>query len=210
MGGQVVALGLILVGISTFFAGQWVNGLWLAFIGWFLNSAAAGAYQQMMLREYLAGVTARDVMLTDCPAVSRSLTLQELVNDYILKTARRCFPVTEDGQVSGIIILQDVAALPQEQWPTTAVERAMTPFEKTRKVRPDQDLWSVMELMAAEDINQVLVVEDGRLLGMVSRDRILAYLTMRAELGLSVPMHPAQQSGETAARVLGARRARGA
>jgi hypothetical protein len=86
----------------------------------------------------------------------------------------------------------------------------MTAFDRIKKVPPEQDLWSVMELMAAEDINQVLVAEDGRLLGMVSRDRILTHLTMRAELGLSVPAHPAQRPSKTAARVLGSRRARGA
>jgi Zn-dependent protease len=182
--GQVVAYGFIFLGLSMFFAGNWVNGLWMAFIGWFLNNAAAGVLQQMLVREQLGGVKARDVMMTDCPVVSRQLTLQDLVDEYLLKTARRCFPVAEEGRVYGIITLPDVAAVPREQRPMVTVGEAMTPFEATKKVGPDQDLTRVLELMTAEDINQVLVVENGKLLGMISRDRVLSFLATRAELGL--------------------------
>lgn len=182
--GQVVAYGFIFLGIWLFFSGRWIDGLWLGFIGWFLNNAAIANYQQVALQEQLSGVTARAVMMTDCPRVPRDLTLHALVYDYLLKDATRCFPVVEDGQVYGIITLHHVKAFPPQQWPFITVGQAMTPFEETKKVRPDQDLFKVMELMTAEDVNQVPVVEDGRLLGMISRDRLLSFITVRAELGL--------------------------
>lgn len=182
--GRVIAFGFIALGIWIFFSGNWVSGLWLAFIGWFLDNAASGSYQQIALRQQLTGVKAREIMMTDCPHVSRFLTLHELVYDYILKGTRRCFPVVEDGRVLGIITLHHVKEIPQERWAMTNVGAAMTPFEQTKKVKPDQDLFEVLEFMTAEDINQVPVVEDGRLLGMISRDRVLAFLATRAELGV--------------------------
>lgn len=184
IGGRVVAYGFIALGIWIFFSGNWVNGLWLAFIGWFLENAAVSSYRQVALREQLMGVKAREIMMTDCPHVPRNLTLHTLVYDYILKGTRRCFPVVEDGRVFGIITLHHVKTVPQEQWATTTVGQAMTPFEQTKKVRPDQDLFEILEFMTAEDINQVPVVEDGKLVGMISRDRVLAFLTTRAELGI--------------------------
>ncbi len=156
----------------------------LAFIGWFLENAASGSYQQIALRQQLMGVRAREIMMTDCPHVPRSLTLHQLVYEYILKGPRRCFPVVEDGRVLGIITLHHVKEIPQERWAMTTVGQAMTPLEQTKKVRPDQDLFEVLEFMTAEDVNQVPVVDDGRLLGMVSRDRVLAFLATRAELGV--------------------------
>jgi len=184
--GRIIAYGFIAFGIWVFFSGNWVNGLWLGFIGWFLENAAVSSYKQVALREQLAGVTAREVMMTDCPHVSRQMTLQELIYEYILKGTRRCFPVVENGKVLGIITLHHVKAIPQEQWAMTTVGQAMTPFEQTKRVRPDQDLFGVLEFMTAEDINQVPVVEDGQLLGMISRDRVLDVIATRTELGLKI------------------------
>lgn len=188
--GQVVAYGFILLGIWLFFGGRWTDGLWIGFIGWFLNNAAIANYQQVALQEQLSGITARAVMMTDCPRVPRALTLQELVYDYLLKDATRCFPVVEDGRVYGIITLHQVKAFSPQQWPFVTVGQAMTPFEETKTVAPEQDLFKVLELMIAEDINQVPVVEDGRLLGMISRDHLLNFIAVQAELGL-----PAQAVG---------------
>lgn len=183
--GQFVAFGFIFLGIWLFFGGRWVDGLWLGFIGWFLNNAAVANYQQVALQEQLSGITAGAVMMTDCPRVPRHLTLQQLVYDYLLKDASRCFPVAEDGVVYGIITLHHVKAYPPTQWPVITVGHAMTPFAETKKVGPEQDLFKVMELLVAEDINQVPVVKDERLLGMISRDRLLSFIGTRTELGLS-------------------------
>src|SRR6266545_1676249 len=183
--GRVVAYGFIFLGIWLFFGGRWTDGLWIGFIGWFLNNAAIANYQQVALQEQLSGITASAVMMTDCPRVPRDLTLQSLVYDYLLKDATRCFPVVEAERVYGIITLHHVKAVPPPQWPFITVGQAMTPFEETKKVRPDQDLFKVLELMIAEDINQVPVEEEGRLLGMISRGRLLSFITARAELGIA-------------------------
>ena len=180
--GQFVAYGFIFIGIALFFAGRLVDGLWMAFIGWFLNNAAIASYQQVTLQEQLSGLTARSAMMTDCPRVRRDLTLQQLVHDYLLKDAGRCFPVVEDEDTYGIVTLRHVKAYPPEQWRFITVGHAMTPFEETKKVDADMDLVNVIKFMTAENLNEVPVVEDGRLIGMISRDRLLHFITVRAEL----------------------------
>jgi Zn-dependent protease/CBS domain-containing protein len=181
--GQLLAYAFIVVGIALFFSGQVVEGLWIGFIGWFLNNAAVAHYQQATLRQDLAGMTARSVMIPDCPGVPRHLSLEELVHDHLLKSATRCFPVIEDGHTFGIVTIHNVKAYPQERWPFVTVGEAMTPLEEVKTVAPDDELFDVMRVMTESDVNQVPVLEEGQLLGMISRDRLLSFISLRTELG---------------------------
>lgn len=182
IGGRVIAYGFIALGVLIVFTGNWINGLWLGFIGWFLENAASSSYRQVALREGLKGLTARELMLTDCPRISPRLTLQEFVDEHILRGARRCFPVVEGDEVLGIVTLHDVTAVPRGWWALMTVDQAMTPFERIRKVRPEQALSEVLEIMTAEDVEEVSVAEDQTFLGLISLDRLRALLATRAEL----------------------------
>ncbi len=182
--GQGVAFLFILVGLWLAFSGNWVNGLWLAFIGWFLQNAAMSSYQQVALRQVLEGHTARDVMTRDWPRVSRHLSLDRLVDEVILRTGRRCFPVVDEGRVWGIVTLHHVKRVPRAKWPVTSVGQVMTPFAQVKRVHPDDDLYDVLERMTVEDVNQMPVVAEGRLLGLVARDAVLSFIRARAELGI--------------------------
>jgi Zn-dependent protease/CBS domain-containing protein len=181
--GQFVAYAFIFIGIGLFFAGRLADGLWIAFIGWFLNNAAIASYQQVTMKEQLSGITARSAMMTDCPRVRRDLTLHQLVHDFLIKDMARCFPVVEDGRTYGIVTQRHVRAYPPEQWRFITVGRAMTPFEETKTVNADMELIEVMKFMTDEDLNEVPVVEGGHLIGMISRDRLLHFITVRTELG---------------------------
>ncbi|MBI4304644.1 MAG: site-2 protease family protein [Chloroflexi bacterium] len=160
-----------------------INGLWFAFIGWFLENAAVGSYRQLALRDMLRGHTVKEVMTQECPLVAPDTTIEKLVNEQILATGRRCFPVAEDNRSLGLITLHNVKSVPREQWGRTRVREAMTPFENLKWVRPDQDLDSVLALLADADVNQVPVVEDHKIVGMVARDKLLAFINVRSELG---------------------------
>ncbi len=183
--GRAVAYGFMLWGVWMALSGNLINGLWIGFIGLFLENAAVRNYEQAALSETLAGVKAREAMLLDCPKIPPTLTVEQLVNDYILRTTRRCFPVTDNGTVWGLITLSDVTKVPRERWAVTTVGQAMTPFEQLKRVSPDDSLSSVLELMTTEDINQVPVVENGQLVGMIARDNILLFLKLRTDRGAS-------------------------
>ena len=179
--GRLFAYGFILVGLWQAFGGNWANGLWLAFIGWFLDSAAARGAQQVALREMLVGHTARDAMMTDCPHVPRRLTLDVVIEQIVAPSGRRCFPVVEQDQVYGLVTLPRLMAVPRQRWPETRVVDVMIPRAELKTVRPEDDLGLVFERLTTEDINQFPVMDDGRLLGMVSRDTLLQFLRPRAE-----------------------------
>jgi Zn-dependent protease len=183
--GRGVAYIFIFIGIwRIFFQRDWLGGLWLAFIGWFLENAAANSYRQMALRNTLQGHTAREVMVTDCPFVPGALTLEELVHDYILYTSRRCFPVVNDEHILGIVTLHDVKKVPKERWHSTVVSEIMIPLEQLQTVHPEDGLFDVLERMTREDVNQLPVIDYGKLVGMVARDNVLAFIHARNELGV--------------------------
>ena len=181
--GQLVASGFIFWGIWQIFRGEWANGLWIAFIGWFLENAATASRRRVTLAGALAGYYARDVMMRDCPRIARDLPLDVLVDQVALPSGRRCFPVMEDDRVLGLLTLDNIKQVPQAEWSTTRVEDVMVRRDDLKTVRPDAALANVFDRMVADDINQLPVMEDGRLVGMVARSNVLAFLRTRAELG---------------------------
>jgi Zn-dependent protease/CBS domain-containing protein len=182
--GRGVGYLFIFGGIWLIFFGNWFNGLWLAFIGWFLENAAIGSYRQLALTEMLRGHKVSEVMSRECLTVSQELTVEQLVNDHILASGTRCFPVVADGRVSGLVTIHSVKAVPRDQWQTKTVKEIMTPLEDLKWVRPDQDLASVLGMLTEGDINQVPVVEDKEIIGMIARDNLLSFISVRGELGM--------------------------
>jgi len=159
------------------------QGLLMAFVGWFLENAAVGSYRQVALQDQLRGHKISEIMTRDCPVVSPRLTVEELVNQYILTSGRRCFPVVDDGHGLGLVTMHNVKVVPREEWPRRTVREVMTPMDKLKRVGPDEDLSSAMQLLTDEDVNQLPVIEGNRIIGMVARENLLAFVHTRAELG---------------------------
>ena len=182
--GQVFAYLLILLGIWFFFGGNLLDGIWLGFIGWFLLSAAQSANSQSMLQSMFKGVTVGEVMNASPMTVPANISLQKLVDEYFLPRGLRSAMVTQLDQLAGLITLADIRSIPREQWGEVPVGHAMIPVDRLHVVSPQQSLNDVLPLMAGRDVNQLPVVQDGRLVGVLSRDAILHYLEVRRDLGI--------------------------
>jgi Zn-dependent protease/CBS domain-containing protein len=182
--GRAVGFILIFIGIWFIFTGDWVDGIWLALIGWFLESAAVGSYQQLLMQEMLKGHVASEIMSGDCVVVPPDMTIDHLVNGNILTSGRRCFPVGSGSEIMGLMTLHNVKEVPRDQWTTETVREAMTPFDKLKWVRPDEELSSVLRILTQDDINQVPVVQDNKIIGMVSRENLLNFVHVRSRLGV--------------------------
>jgi Zn-dependent protease/CBS domain-containing protein len=182
--GQVVAFGFVGWGVFTILGGSFFNGLWLVFIGWFLQNAAAASYAQSNLQESLRGVTVAQVMTRECPRVSAQLTLEQLVEEQVLTGGRRCFVVADNGRLQGILTLRDVAAVPREQWREVTTTHAMLPGTRLVRVHPSTELLAALQNMDDADVAQAPVVEGDTIVGMLSREHVLHYIRARAELGV--------------------------
>jgi Zn-dependent protease/predicted transcriptional regulator len=181
-GGQAVAYLFIVAGLLLFFTGAGLNGLWIAFIGWFLLNAAGASYGQVEMLGRLRGVRVADVMERDCARIGSQARLQELV-DELLRSGRRCFVVVDGGTVVGLITPHEVKEVPRERWGEVAVAEAMRPLERLRTVSPESAVADSLEIMAREDVHQLPVVADGRLQGVVSRGDVIRVLKTREQLG---------------------------
>ena len=181
--GQLVGIGFILYGIYEFFGGQGFGGLWLAFIGWFLMNAAGASYMQLKASNALAGVTVGQVMSQDCQRVESHISVQDFVDHFLLRTGRRCFIVADNGQPLGLITPAEVRQVPRDDWSVTSVQAAMKPLERIHSVTPETPVMNAMEMMAREDVNQLPVVSDGHLAGILSRAHVLELLRSKSELG---------------------------
>jgi Zn-dependent protease/CBS domain-containing protein len=188
--GQVIAYLFIVAGVFLFFSGDFINGLWFGFIGWFLLQAAQAANSQVMLESIFKGVTVSQLMSPASLTVPDNLSLQQLVDGYLLPRGVRAIPVvhSDEGKLVGLVTLTDIRHLPRDQWPQTPVGQAMVPLERLHTVRPQQNLNDVLPMMTGRDVNQLLVVDDtGRLVGILSRDAILRYVEVRRSLDLDKP-----------------------
>jgi Zn-dependent protease len=183
--GRVVAFGFILYGVSQFFLGNgFLNGLWYVFIGWFLNNAAESSYQQLILRDTLAGVKARDVMTQQCQTVSGDLPLDHLIEDNILGQGQRCFFIADQDNLQGLVTLHNIRAVQRDHRAEVTAGQVMTPVNAVYQVHPDDDVLAVMQKMDESSVNQVPVVEGGRLLGLITRENLLHDLRLRTELSI--------------------------
>lgn len=182
--GQLVAFGFIGIGIFTAVTGNFFNGLWLAFIGWFLQNAAAGAFQQAAMQKSLEGVTVAQVMRRDLDSVPALAPINQIIEERILNTGKRSFLVNEDGQMRGLLTLAKIASFPQRQWPFLTARQVMIPVEQLRSVTPYTDLLNALREMDLNQQPQLAVVQDREVLGTLSRDDILRFMRVRSELGI--------------------------
>lgn len=182
--GRVIGFLFIFTGIWIIFVSTdyWFNGIWFIIIGWFLESTAAGSYRELVLQDMLKGHVASEVMSQDCQMVSPDINIESLVNEYILTSGRRCFPVVSQGRALGLVTLHNIKAVPRDLWATKQVKEIMTPMHSLKSVSPDEDLGAILQIIAGDDINQVPVVQDGNIVGMVGRDNIIAFINVRGEL----------------------------
>jgi Zn-dependent protease/predicted transcriptional regulator len=182
--GQVVAGLFIAFGLLQFFLGAGLGGLWLAFIGWFLLSAAQASYAQVALTESLRDVRVADLMSSDCVAVEPGTTLQALVDDLLLRTGRRCIMVSRDSHVLGLVTPNEVRSVERTRWPDVTVREVMRPLDRLRTVSPNTPATEALVTMAREDLNQLPVMDRGQLEGFVTRAHILQLIEARSELNV--------------------------
>jgi len=193
--GKGFALALIFLGALVVFRGALVGGIWLIFIGMFLRGSAEQGYQQMVLMRSLDNVTVGDVMVDRPVTVSPGLSLEGLVNDYFLRYGYRGFPVVDDGRAVGVVSVASLAGVPAAERATKTVADVLHPLDPSRTIARDAPLLEALEKMAAPNVGRLLVVEDGRLEGLVTKTGLVRLLEMQKILGSRLGQEPPDHGG---------------
>lgn len=184
--GQGFAAILIAVGLVLLFASRfWPNGIWFIFIGLFLYQMAGSSYQDLLLRGSLAGVIVRDLMTSDVKVIDESLDLMQAVNEYFMRFKHGRFPVVDEhGHINGVITLHQIRDVPQEKWPFVFVRNIATPLNQVQSIGPEAPGEEILERMAQGKTGHLLVMEDGELLGIVTKSDVLNLMHLKARLGV--------------------------
>ena len=157
-------------------------GGWMALIGMFLRNAAQMSYRQVLLKRNLEGETVQRFMRTEPVVVSRSLPVSELVSDYVYRHHFKMFPVVDAGKLLGYVDTQRIRELPQEEWPRQSVGTIMTPCSSANTVAPGTDALEALSMMSRTGSSRLMVVEEGRLVGIIALKDLLKFLALKVEL----------------------------
>ncbi|CAN5587200.1 site-2 protease family protein [soil metagenome] len=181
--GKLVAWGLFAFGFFQILAfGNLFGGIWMSAIAWFLHNAASVSVQQVVFETRLRQVRVRDITRPDDSTVPPGLSITELIEDYLLPRNRRAMPVSDNGRLVGMITVSDLRRVPAEARGQARVADVMGGRDGLVTVDAGMRVQEAVELLAEHEFEQLPVLEDGRLLGMVTRADVMRQLQLREAL----------------------------
>jgi Zn-dependent protease/predicted transcriptional regulator len=185
--GQIVAYGMIALGAVTAVTnylplGGTIGGMWLAFIGWFLLTAARQSRAQADARGALEGLRVADIMTPELPTIGREISLEDYARE-IMRTGRRAHLVVAHEQLVGLMTAEALHSVPNQDWDVTSVQAVMLPKDKLHWAAPEEPALSLLDRMRTIGMQQMPVIAGGNVVGIVTRDSILRVLQARHEVG---------------------------
>jgi Zn-dependent protease/predicted transcriptional regulator len=184
--GNGFAVFLIILGFLQFLLTQnLISGLWILFIGLFMKQSAVGSYQGVMLKRALAGIQVKQIMTENIVKVDWLLSLEELVQNYIYRHQFTNFPVFNRDEFIGMVSLDGVKSIAKDLWGFKQVRDIMTPLEFVSCLKPSDDVSEALSRMISGDIGRMPVVENGQLMGIVSRHDIMNFFKIKSDLGVA-------------------------
>jgi Zn-dependent protease len=179
--GTGFALLLMVAGAIAVLRGVW-GGLWWFLIGLFLHQAASGSYRSTQLARLLAGRHVGDVVHGAPSTIAPEVTLATAVQDYFYQFHRTGFPVVRDGRLLGCIGLLQLRAVDRDAWATTTVASAMEAPSPANCIELDAPLATALERLQRDGHGWMAVVRRGMLVGVLTLDDLLAFLTLHLDL----------------------------
>lgn len=185
--GQGVAWLMIIAGVAMvfgaeipFFGSGLVSGLWLAFIGWFLNNASVQSYRQVVVQNLLEDLPVSAIMRRDPPVVRPDMPISSLVHDSVMGTDEHAFPVMDNGRLVGIVCLHDIRSVNRDRWDNTRITDIMTPREKLVTTSPDEESDEALNKLRQGDHRQLPVLQQEQLVGLLRRRDIMRWLQLQS------------------------------
>ena len=176
--GRFFGFALIFLGVWQVLIGAFINGLWIAFIGWYLEAAAGSQLQQEFLKTLIGEHKVQDAMKRNFPSIGAGATLREMVERLFEQSDSRYFLVDSNRGPVGIVTLASIRTVPRSAWPTTPVSQVMVPLQRLATIGPDSPLWSALEKMGRDGVNQLPVIGTHGIVGVLSREDIVHYVNL--------------------------------
>ncbi len=179
--GVAMAFGVVLPVLGSGF----INGLWFAFIGWFLIHAAAQSYQMVVIEDLLEGIPVDRLMHQPAASVPPDMDVGTLVYEHVMRSDDRAFPVVSNGSLLGMVYVDDLRKIERSDWDKTLVRDVMVPERELDELSPREDAMQAFQKMSSREMRQLPVVQNGQLVGVLRRKDILRWLQVQSESGRS-------------------------
>ena len=182
--GRVIGFMIIAVGVFFILTGNFLNGVWLAFIGWFLQSSAQMGYRQLIFETSIKGIKVRDVMNENIVNVTKDITIQDLVDDYFMKYRFGRFPVIEDEKTQrfiGVISLHDIKGVSKEEWAEVKIGDIVKSVSESEKVDMSMEISDAIKRMGKNDLGHLVVMSGSRLRGIITKSDVMRFIKIRSE-----------------------------
>jgi Zn-dependent protease/predicted transcriptional regulator len=185
--GRGIAYGLIFLGAVEIFSGALVGGIWLIFIALFLKGAASASYQSIVIEQVLGSERVSDLMVRDPLTIDAATPITDAIHNHFMQHGYGGYPVIADGRVVGLISLSQVRECPAEERAHKRVGDIMRPLQPAIVIAPDAPVSNALRQMAESDSGRLLVMEQERLVGLLSRSGVAHFIMLRSQLGFTPP-----------------------
>ncbi len=180
--GGAIAYLFIFFGLFLILFGGLILGFWFILIGWFIKSGAEASLNQTIISQALSDVKISDIMTKEVHVISPNEFISDAVENYFYKYKHGGFPVAEDGNLLGMITIQDIRKVNKERWKELQVKDVMTSSEKLIKSQPEEPVASAFIKLSNHNIGRLPVVKDGKLVGIITRSDIIRAVRVKTEL----------------------------
>ncbi len=173
---------LIVLGAVNFISGNFIGGAWWFLIGMFLRSAAQSSYRQVVIRKTLEGEKVERFMNREPVSVPAGASVEELVNDYVYRHHFKMYPVVEGERLAGCVTTRRIKEVPREEWSQRRVGELINGCSEENSISPETDAVEALAVMNRTENGRLLVVEDGRLVGLITLKDLLGFLSVKLDL----------------------------
>jgi CBS domain-containing protein len=180
--GSGFGLFLIVMGVVSFVAGNFIGGMWWFLIGMFVRNAAQMSYRQLIVRRALEGEPVRRFMQREIHSVPPDATLSEFLDDYVYRHHHKLFPVVQGGNLLGCMSTRRLKEVPREEWHLKTVGEVLEPCSDDTSVRPDADAMETLIKMSRTGTSRLMVVNERELQGILSLKDLVRFISLKLEI----------------------------
>ncbi|MEX2974200.1 site-2 protease family protein [Streptomyces sp. C184] len=167
-GGQIMGLLLVAAGWISVLRGA-PGGLWIVFVGLFIMVVAGAERRRAALHTALRGVRVAEAMSSPVTTGADWLTVQRFIDEVAVHSRHSALPLVDfDGRPSGVVQLRRLASVPAASRENLRVREVAIPLSQCAVAAPDEPLSTALDRISLRTGARILVVEDGRLVGIAT------------------------------------------
>ena len=178
--GKAIAYLMIAAGIVIMLTGNIINGLWLAFIGWFLSNAASGSSRRVSVQQELQKFTVAELMKTNYVKIPAYISIEDMYNQYIRQNRKSYLVITSGNETLGLVNMHLLRNMDKQQWSIKTASEVMTPLSRLRYLSPEADLIAALRVFQEEKVDLLPVVREGEIIGLIAYDDLVDFVNKKS------------------------------